>query len=246
MVRFVLVFAVAGLFLILAIPVHLIELIIGKYAPKAKDVSCFRIIQGIFRLILWITGVKITVIGKENIPKDQAVLYVGNHRSCVDILLTHVQCPRPTGFIAKKETEKIPLFAQWMRNIHCLFLDRQDIKQGLKTILEAIEKVKSGICVFVFPEGTRTRGEDELEMLPFHEGSFKIATKSNCPIVPVAINNSANVFEAHFPVVKPVHVILEYGKPIYPDQLDKEDKKHIGAYTQNIILEMLKKNQALI
>lgn len=246
MLRCILVFGIAGLFLVLSIPIQIIEWILSKYAPKARDISSFRIIQGVFRFMLWIAGVRVTVIGEENIPKDQAVLFVGNHRSCVDILLTHVRCTIPTGFIAKKETEKIPLFANWMKNIHCLFLDRKDIKQGLKTILEAIEKVKSGICVFVFPEGTRTRGEDELEMLPFHEGSFKIATKANCPIIPVALNNTANVFEAHFPKITPCHVVMEYGKPIYPDQLDKEDKKHIGAYTQNIILEMLKKNQELV
>ena len=83
-------------------------------------------------------------------------------------------------------------------------------------------------------------------MLPFHEGSFKIATKTNCPIIPIAISNSANIWEAHFPKVKPTHVIVEYGKPIYVDELEKEDKKHLGSYTQNVILETLKKNQELI
>lgn len=246
MLRFIIIMLTAGIFLILTIPVLLIEWILGKRAPGARDRSSYHIIQWLFRLILWETGVMITTIGTENIPTDQAVLYIGNHRSCVDILLTYVNFPRPTGFVAKKETEKIPLFAQWMRNISCLFLDRKDLKQGLKTILTAIEKVKSGISIFIFPEGTRSRTEDELEMLPFHEGSFKVATKTNCPIIPVALSNTADIFEKHFPVVKPVHVIVEFGQPIYPDQLEKEDKKHIGAYTQGVILEMLKKNQEMV
>ena len=79
-------------------------------------------------------------------------------------------------------------------NLHCLFLDRQDIKAGMKTILTAIDKVKSGISICIFPEGTRNKGENELEMLPFHEGSFKIATKAGCPIIPIAISNSAEIF----------------------------------------------------
>ena len=128
--------------------------------------------------------------------------------------------------------------------ITCLFLDRNDLKQGLKTILTAIEKVKSGISICIFPEGTRNKNEDELDMLPFHEGSFKIAAKTNCPIIPMAISGSADIWENHFPRVKKTHVILEYGKPIYMDQLEKEDKKHLGAYTQNIIHEMLVKNKA--
>ena len=140
--------------------------------------------------------------------------------------------------------EKVPLLSTWMKRLHCLFLNRNDLKQGLKTILTAIEKVKSGISICIFPEGTRNKNEDELDMLPFHEGSFKIAAKTNCPIIPMAISGSADIWENHFPRVKKTHVILEYGKPIYIDQLEKEDKKHLGAYTQNIIHEMLVKNKA--
>ena len=82
-------------------------------------------------------------------------------------------------------------------------------------------------------------------MLPFHEGSFKIATKAKCPIIPIAINNSADIFESHFPKIRPAKVVVEYGKPIYPDELDKEAKKHLGEYTQDIIHHMLEKNKSL-
>lgn len=189
-------------------------------------------------------SVKLTVIGEENVPTDVPVLYIGNHRSFFDVPLTYPRCPIRTGYIAKKEMEKVPLLSTWMKRLHCLFLDRNDLKQGLKTILTAIEKVKSGISICIFPEGTRNKNEDELDMLPFHEGSFKIAAKTNCPIIPMAISGSADIWENHFPRVKKTHVILEYGKPIYIDQLEKEDKKHLGAYTQNIIHEMLVKNKA--
>ena len=245
MIRFILVCIVVIGYLILSIPILLVEWIIGKFSPMKKDISSLRIIQAVFRFILWITGAKVTVIGEENVPKDTPVLYIGNHRSYFDILLTYSRCPIRTGYVAKKEMEKIPLLSTWMRYLHCLFLDRKDIKQGLKTILTAIDKVKSGISICIFPEGTRNRNENELDMLPFHEGSFKIATKAKCPIIPIAINNSADIFEAHFPKMKPAKVVVEYGKPIYPDELSKEDKKHIGEYTQNVIREMLDKNKPL-
>lgn len=246
MIRFILVCITVVGFLILSIPLLLIEWIIGKFAPLKKDISSLRIIQTVFRFILWLTGVKVTVIGEENVPKDTPVLYIGNHRSYFDILLTYTRCPIRTGYIAKKEMEKIPLLSNWMRYLHCLFLDRKDIRQGMKTILAAIEKVKEGISICIFPEGTRNRSEDELDMLVFHEGSFKIATKAKCPIIPIALNNTADIWEAHTPKIRKTHVIIEYCKPIYPDELDKEDKKHLGAYTQNIILETLKKNKELI
>lgn len=246
MIRFIIVCICVIGYLILSIPILLIEWIIGKFNPRAKDISSLRIIQTVFRFILKVTGADITIIGHENVPKDQAVLYIGNHRSFFDILLTYVHCPDLTGYIAKKEMEPIPLLSTWMRYLHCLFLDRKDIKEGMKTILTAIEKVKNGISICIFPEGTRNKGNNELELLPFHEGSFKIATKSGCPIIPMAISNSAEIFENHFPKIKPCKVVVEYGKPIYPEQLSKEDKKRLGAYTQGIILEMLKKNQELV
>ena len=245
MIRFILVCIVVIGYLILSIPILLAEWIIGKFSPMTKDVSSLRIIQAVFRFILWITGAKVTVIGEENVPKDTPVLYIGNHRSYFDILLTYSRCPIRTGYIAKKEMEKIPLLSTWMHYLHCLFLDRKDIKQGLKTILTAVDKVKSGISICIFPEGTRNNGE-ELSLLPFHNGSFKIAEKTGCPIVPMSLNNTCDIFEGHIPFIKKTHVILEYGKPIYPKELDKDEKKRIGEHCSNIIRETIHKNQALV
>ena len=246
MIRFILVAITVIGFLILSIPILIIEWIIGKFSPQAKEISSLRIIQTVFKFILWVAGTKVTVIGEENVPKDTPVLYIGNHRSYFDIVLTYSRCPIRTGYIAKKEMEHYPLLSNWMRYLHCLFLDRKDIKQGLKTILTAIEKVKSGVSICIFPEGTRSKSADETELLPFHDGSFKIATKSGCAIIPMSINNTAEIFEAHMPKIKSTHVVLEYGKPIYVKDLPKEDQKHLGEYTRNIILETLRKNRELV
>lgn len=243
MIRLIFVALFVVLFLIIGIPVLGIEWLIGKVSKKTMDYSSLRLVQWAFNMIIKLAGIELTVIGEENISEGP-VLYIGNHRSFFDVPITYPRCPIRTGYIAKKEMEKVPLLSTWMKRLHCLFLNRNDLKQGLKTILTAIEKVKSGISICIFPEGTRNKNEDELDMLPFHEGSFKIAAKTNCPIIPMAISGSADIWENHFPRVKKTHVILEYGKPIYIDQLEKEDKKHLGAYTQNIIHEMLVKNKA--
>ena len=139
-----------------------------------------------------------------------------------------------------------PLLSNWMRNLYCLFLDREDIKQGLKTILQAADYVKSGISVCIFPEGTRNKNADETEMLPFHDGSFKIAARAKSPIIPIAISNSANIWEANFPKMTPTHVVIEYGKPIIPSELDRDTQRRLGSYTQDIIKEMLIKNKELV
>ena len=245
MIRFLCVAIFLILYLILSIPVFLIEWIIGKFNREARDLSSLRIVQWGFKVILKMTGVKVTVIGEENVP-DEPVLFIGNHRSFFDILLTYSRCRRLTGYVAKKEMEKVPLLSNWMKYLHCLFLDRKDIKQGLKTILQAADYVKSGISVCIFPEGTRNKNADETEMLPFHDGSFKIAARAKSPIIPIAISNSANIWEANFPKMTPTHVVIEYGKPIIPSELDRDTQRRLGSYTQDIIKEMLIKNKELV
>ena len=241
MIRLIFVVLFLVVFLILSIPVFLIEWLIGKVNPRARDISSLRIVPAAFKVIAFLSGCHVTVIGEENIPKE-AALFIGNHRSYFDIVLTYARCPDLTSYMAKIEIAKVPLLSTWMRFLHCLFLDRQDIKQGLKTILSAIDLIKNGISVFIFPEGTRCTDAEQTKLLPFHEGSFKVATKTDCLIVPVALTNTSKVFEDHIPFIRRTDIVLEYGKPFRPSELSKEQKKVIGSYTGNIIKEMLQKN----
>ncbi len=238
MIRFILAMGWLAVFLFLSIPLMIIEWIIGKFNKDLHDRSSLAIVQWAFRVMLVFAGTKVIVKGEENVPKDTAVMYVGNHRSYFDIILTYIRVPRPTGYISKKEMDRIPLLGIWMRHLHCLFLDRKDIKQGLKIILEAIEKAKSGISICVFPEGTRNKGGEE--MLPFHEGSFKIAEKAGVPIIPMTLVNTAEIFENHLPRIKKATVIIEYGEPIYMNQMEREDRKHIGSKVREMIGERYK------
>lgn len=235
MIRLVLVAVFLVLFLVCSIPLLIAEWIIGKFNMDVKSRSSLAIVKWAFRVILFLAGTKVIVKGEENVPKDEPVLYIGNHRSYFDIVITYIRVPRLTGYIAKKEMLRWPLLVNWMRNLHCLFLDRKDVKQGLKVILTAIDKVKEGISICIFPEGTRNR--ENHTFMEFHEGSFKIAAKTGCAIVPMTIYNSAAIFEDHIPWIKKSEVILEYGKPFYIKDLPKEDQKRVGAYTRNLIKE---------
>lgn len=244
MIRFIIAATFLVLFLLVSYILFFIEWIIGKINKKAKDYSSLRIVQWGFSVILKLSGLKLTIKGKENIP-DEPALFVANHRSYFDILIMYVQCERLTGFVAKDSIEKIPSLRVWMRYLYCLFLKRDDPRAGMKMILQAIEYIKQGVSICIFPEGTRNKGE-ELSLLPFKEGSFKIATKAGCPIVPVSINNSAEIFENHVPKLRKTHVILEYGMPIYPKELSREEQKGIGAKCQEIIGKTIKENAALV
>ncbi len=241
MIRFILCLGWLALFLFCSIPLMIIEWIIGKFNKDLHDRSSLAIVSWAFRVVIFFAGTKVIVKGEENIPKDTPVLYVGNHRSFFDIILTYVRVPRPTGYISKKEMDRVPLLGVWMRHLHCLFLDRKDIKQGMKVILEAIEKAKSGISICIFPEGTRNKTGGE--MLPFHEGSFKIADKANIPIIPMTLVNTEEIFENHLPKIKKTTVIIEYGKPIYMSEMERDEKKHVGASVRALIAERYEENK---
>ena len=125
MLKFILVASMVILFLIFSIPILVVEKHIGKTDPEKRDRQCLAIVQFMFRLILKAAGIHITVKGMENIPENTPVLYVGNHRSYFDILVGYTTVPTRLGFMAKKEMEQIPLLSSWMKNVNCLFLDRQ-------------------------------------------------------------------------------------------------------------------------
>ena len=243
MIRVILILLVLIVFLLVsALPLLIGEKCVWKNDENRQKEYALQVVKQVLRMVFRLTGSTLTVKGLENIP-DMPVLYVGNHRSYFDIVTGYIVVPGQTGFIAKKEMEKIPLLREWMRNVNCLFLDRKDIKAGLKTILEGIEKVKGGSSIWIFPEGTRCKAKDPAEPLPFKEGSLKIAEKSGCPVMPVAITGTAEILEKHFPFIRPSHVTIEFGKPFYIKELPAEDRKRAGAYSEARIREMLVKEQ---
>lgn len=241
MIRFLSVASFVILFLLFTIPLLVVEELLGVIRPQWKDKICLRTVQWAFRCCLQMAGTEVTVLGRENIPSDHSVLFVANHRSYFDILLIYTHVLRTTGFVAKKEMQKAPLLVNWMANIHCLFIDRKDVKQGMKTILNGIEEIKAGVSICIFPEGTRSREKDAF--LPFHNGSFKMAEKSGCPIIPICLNNTSAIWEDHMPFMKRTHVVIEFGAPIYPQELSKEEKKRIGSLVQEVIETMYCKNK---
>ena len=240
--RTIIVVLFVFIFLVVSLPIQGILWIIGKFARDWADMVSLRIVQWAFRMVYILSGVKLNIIGQENVPTDEPVLYIGNHRSIFDTVITYSLCPGKTGYISKKTMGKVPGLNIWMKRLYCLFLDRDDIKQGLKVILTAIDQVKNGISMCVFPEGTRCKESDSTAMLPFKEGTFKIATKTGCKIVPMALTHTDDVLENHLPWIRRTRVTLEYGKPIDPKELSKDELKHVGGYCHEVIQNMLRKN----
>ena len=240
--RTILAALVIILFFIIFFPACLLLLLLRKCNRKlASRISQF-LVRNAFRLSMWPGGMKRIVKGLENIPKDQAVLYAANHRSLLDPALGYIVLPNITGFVAKKEIAKVPFLNLWMLNVNCLFLDRKDIRKGMQTILKTTDYIKEGYSMFIAPEGTRSHDKDPL---PFKDGSLKPAQKTGCPIVPVAITGTDDLFENHKPWLYKTKVVIEFGKPIVLSELDPEIQKHPGAYVREKVMEMLAGHEEL-
>ena len=150
MIRSFLVIVFLILFFIFSLIALPVEWVIGKFNPDVKAVSSLRIVQGAFHIILFLAGVHTTVTGLENIPDDEPVLFIGNHRGFFDVIISYTYMKRPTGFVAKKEMKKALIIRRWMDNLFCLFLDRENMKEGLKTILKGIDYIKDGNPLLFF------------------------------------------------------------------------------------------------
>ncbi|MBR0164595.1 MAG: 1-acyl-sn-glycerol-3-phosphate acyltransferase [Lachnospiraceae bacterium] len=245
MIRTVLILLFLVLYLIISLPLLIVEALISAVRPSLKKRAVvFRWVTGGFRLITLLSGARLTVIGRDRIPADEPVLYIGNHQSYFDIVISYGLVPSYTGYISKDSMKKIPLLSWLMVYVNCLFLDRSDVRQGLQTILEAIELIRGGISMAIYPEGTRNADPDRF--MEFHKGSFKIAQRTNCPIVTMTINGSRQIFEDHVPFVRSAPVILEYGTPFRFSDLSAEDRKSIHTYTAELIRHTYEKNKGAL
>ena len=213
-------------------------LLIGFALRLFNDDAAARFTQGYVTLAMnictFLAGVRLHATGTENIPKEGNVLYVSNHRSLFDIFSVYRFFPGLVGCVSKKEWGKIPVLHGLMVLLHCIFLDRSNIRAGLRAMQEAAEEIKGPRSIMICPEGTRGHGE---KLLPFHEGSLKPAFLSGAPIVPVIFTHTDEVFENHKPWVRPADVTVWFGKPIPTKDLDRAGQKALAAELPRMMQE---------
>lgn len=224
------------LFLILMLPVHFVLWLIGRKNPQKRFELGHKLIHWAFGCELFNSGCKMTVIGRENIP-DTPVLFASNHQSYFDILVTHNAIRRPVGFVAKKEMEKYPLLPLYMKDIGCIFLNRDDPREGVKTIQAGAEQLKAGHDMLICPEGTRSKCDS---MNHFKEGSLKMAEKAKVPVVPVALIGTNRLLECRPGFnIKKGNVTVVFGEPFMISELPPEFKRRSAEYAEMRVREML-------
>ncbi len=183
-------------------------------------------------------NVNIETFGKENIPKENGFIMYPNHQGMYDMLALVGTCDQPLSTISKKEVENVILLKHALKCVKAFYIDREDVKQGMKVIINVINEVKKGRNYVIFAEGTRSKlGNNTLE---FKGGSFKAATKAKCPIVPVALVNSFVPFDSK--TLKQVTVQVHYLKPLTFEDYQDMKTVEIAEYVRNEIQKVLDVN----
>ena len=208
--------------------------IIRKINTRKGDWFALHFVQTGFALFTFLCGIKVTYKGLENLPEDgQAVLFASNHRSLFDAILTYRAFKGLTGNLSKKELKSYPIIGWWIRSIYGVLLDRHDRRQGMQCVMECIEHINKGISILAYPEGTRSHVEGELLM--FHKGTFKIATKPGVPVVPVAVSGTGDIFDDHRPYIKARKAIIEFCEPIDTAKLTQEELSELHNTVRSTI-----------
>lgn len=176
-------------------------------------------------------NVDLTVTGVENIPAVGGFMMYANHQGMFDVLAIAATCPTPLGAVLKKELYNIPFLHQIALCTKSFAMDREDVRQSLTVIQSVTEEVKHGRNYLIFPEGTRSRLGNE--MLEFHGGSFRCATKSKCPVVPAALIDSYKVLDQKGS--RPVSVQLHYLQPIPYDEYQNLKPAELAALVRERI-----------
>ena len=204
-------------------------------AQKRAHAKNYRLVQRLCRGILKLIGAKLDIQGKENLLNKRTSVYMGTHKSYLDIVVMIALIDDPLIFIGKAEVDKLPFIRTWFHAIGGLPMERENIRQSFKVILEAIEKLKDGYSVAIFPEGTRAKGR---EMGEFKAGSFKLATKANVPIVPIAMQDTFKLLEEKRRP-QPAKVHVKVGETIDVPNLIKEKKQTLAKDTEIYIKQLL-------
>lgn len=190
---------------------------------------------------LWSSGSKASIIYENNsesyikeiVERNEAVIYISNHQSNLDIPVLLAKMPMNFAFIAKKEMEKWPIIGMWMKSLKCIFLDRKNVRQGMKDMREAMKLVEAGYSYVIFPEGSRSDVEKVGE---FKKGSFKLAIDTGVKIVPLTLVGTYKVQrKGSLKISKNDDIKIIIDKPLDYESMCSEDKKNIHIITRNII-----------
>jgi 1-acyl-sn-glycerol-3-phosphate acyltransferase len=185
--------------------------------------------------ILFVSRIDVSVEGLSNIDSSQSYIYMSNHRSNFDIPVLLGCLPVQFRWLAKAELFKIPIFGRAMAGAGYVKIDRYNRESAFKSIDQVAAKMKGGVSVMIFPEGTRS---EDGKVKPFKKGGFVMAVDSGVPIVPVVIRGTRSIMAKGSWRIYPGSVRLFIEKPIVTTGYTRDTKDDLIKYVRNVICDV--------
>lgn len=236
MIKSILVLSFIWISVIISSPLAALLIILNSIAlDKTLRPALGFFTQRWAKLVLKMIGVELVVKGLENLPKEDRVVFIGNHQGDLDIIILLAIAGRPVGFISKSQAAWFPFINLWILALGSSFIHRNNPRKGKKAIERGIKSIKRGRALAIFPEGTRSRSFD---MLPFRKGAFKLALRSEAIIVPISIDGSFRAWEAE-KRIKAAKVFVSIHSPINTKNIPLEERKALPAKVEATIASAL-------
>lgn len=190
--------------------------------------------------IFFISGIKLSVSGLENIDRNKIYVFVSNHSSQYDIPSLQYAIPVPISIVFKKELSKIPIFGWQLRTGPYIMIDRSNTESALKSIEKAKKRmVEKKLSPLVYPEGTRSKTG---EVQSFKRGAFYLAAKVGFPIIPVSVTGASKILPKGKFKIKSGTIYVHFDKPISTENVaNRKDELELMEKVRDIIINNLKK-----
>ena len=185
------------------------------------------------------TGTTLKIQGLENIDPQRSYILASNHQSTFDIFAFLGYLPIQFRWIAKAELFRAPFMGWAMSRIGYIAIERENPKRAYRSILQAAEKVKAGVSVMIFPEGTRS---PDGNLQPFKKGLFLIALKSQAPILPITICGTGKIMPKGDWRIHPGNVQIIIDSPIETAGIPTKKEGELSARVRNILMKNLSRS----
>jgi 1-acyl-sn-glycerol-3-phosphate acyltransferase len=182
-------------------------------------------------LILKTSRVRVTVEGLANVPHETAI-YCANHQSAMDIPILFVHLPVQFRFLAKRPLFNLPFLGWHLYRSGHIPVDRGQPRKAFRSFDQAAERIRSGVSVVLFPEGTRSR---DGTLKPFKGGSFYLAIQASVPVVPITLNGTRHVHEPDTLHVRSGRTEMIIHPPISTAELNSQDVDALSAQVHSCI-----------
>ncbi len=188
-------------------------------------------------VLLWLAGADVLAEGVERLPRGRPAVIVSNHTSHLDALALAVALPEPLSFVAKKELYRIPVFGWALAALGFIRVDRGDTERAKAQMRRAVDRVRAGLWVLVFAEGTRS---PDGRLQPFKKGGFHLALDARVPVVPVAVCGTHAILPKGAARIRRTgRVVVRVGRPILTEGMDRSQLEALRQRTWEAVAELL-------